>query len=73
MCSSVKRGIEIKYHPSTHPYTTYVVKGHGGAGADPSCHWARGRLYPEQVYHRADRERKTITHTHTYRQLGVTK
>ena len=40
-------------HPSIHPsifYTRLISRsGRGGAGAYPSCHWAKGGVHPGQV------------------------
>lgn len=36
--------------PSTHSASSaYPSQGHSGAGVCPSCHRARGMVYPEQV------------------------
>ncbi len=38
----------ISIHPSI-IYTAYPLEGRGGAGVDPSWHWASGGVHPGQV------------------------
>ena len=37
------------------------------AGADPSCHWVRGRVHPGQVV--TQRQTTRLTQAHSYRQI----
>ncbi len=45
--------VTIKYHPTIHQFIHYLyclsLEGRGGAGADPSWNWTRGRVHPGQV------------------------
>ena len=48
-------------------YLLNPTQGCGGAGAYPSCHWARGRVHPGQVAgpHRDKRDKQPSTLTFT--------